>query len=60
MKIFAVKNSLTVNQIVIAKSSMGFLSPKRYISISGKVNHEFDFESLLTFELYEIKRNNNI
>lgn len=60
MKIFAVKNSLTVNQIVIAKSSMGFLSRKRYISISPKVNYEISYDSILTFKLYEIKRNNNI
>jgi hypothetical protein len=60
MKIYAVKQNVTVTQIVINKSSMGFLSRKRYISTSQKVNYEIGYESLLTFKLYDIKRNTNI
>jgi hypothetical protein len=60
MRIYAKKHDVNVNQIVINKSSMGFLSRKRYISTSQKVNYEIGYESLLTFKLYEIKRSNNI
>jgi hypothetical protein len=56
MRIYARKHDVNVNQIVIAESSTGFISRRRYISTSQKVNYEFGYDSLLTFKLSEIKR----